>query len=187
MQPTLHYSQASEKIFYSIIKFKDNLNMNYKLAIAALSIAVSSGCSSIVSESQYPVSIDSSPSGASYEITNEDGLIVHSGTTPSSVTLKSGSGFFDGETYTIKITKKGYYDKSYTVDSSVDGWYFGNILFGGIIGMLIVDPATGAMFSLPESVMIDMNSDDSINDDKELKITSINELTDEQKKKLVRL
>ncbi len=32
--------------------------------------------------------------------------------------------------------------------SSVSGWYFGNIAFGGFIGMLIVDPMTGAMFNL---------------------------------------
>jgi hypothetical protein len=30
----------------------------------------------------------------------------------------------------------------------VDGWYFGNLLFGGLIGLLIVDPATGAMYKL---------------------------------------
>jgi len=30
----------------------------------------------------------------------------------------------------------------------VNGWYFGNILLGGLIGMLIVDPATGAMYRL---------------------------------------
>ena len=27
-----------------------------------------------------------------------------------------------------------------------NGWYIGNILFGGLIGMIIVDPATGDMW-----------------------------------------
>lgn len=33
----------------------------------------------------------------------------------------------------------------------MDGWYWGNILFGGLIGMLAVDPATGAMYKLPKA------------------------------------
>jgi hypothetical protein len=36
--------------------------------------------------------------------------------------------------------------------ADIDGWYFGNLLFGGLIGILIVDPATGAMWKLPENV-----------------------------------
>lgn len=28
----------------------------------------------------------------------------------------------------------------------MNGWYFGNLLLGGAIGMLIVDPITGAMY-----------------------------------------
>jgi hypothetical protein len=34
----------------------------------------------------------------------------------------------------------------------MDGWYIGNILFGGVIGFLIVDPATGAMWKLGDPV-----------------------------------
>lgn len=30
----------------------------------------------------------------------------------------------------------------------MNGWYFGNLLLGGVIGMLIVDPATGAMYRI---------------------------------------
>ncbi len=37
------------------------------------------------------------------------------------------------------------------IDSSLSGWYIGNLLFGGIVGLLIVDPATGAMWKLPEN------------------------------------
>jgi hypothetical protein len=34
----------------------------------------------------------------------------------------------------------------------MDGWYIGNILFGGLIGILIVDPLTGAMWKLDDVV-----------------------------------
>ncbi|MCQ4288746.1 hypothetical protein NA647_15050 [Pseudomonas stutzeri] len=121
-----------------------------KLLLAAATIALT-GCSSIVSESNYPVSVQSSPAGASYEITNETGMVVSSGVTPGQVTLKAGAGYFDGELYRITYKKDGYEDQISMLDSELDNWYWGNIIFGGLIGMLIVDPATGAMYKLPSS------------------------------------
>lgn len=39
------------------------------------------------------------------------------------------------------------------VTGGVSGWYVANLLFGGLIGLLIVDPLTGAMYNLsPEDV-----------------------------------
>jgi hypothetical protein len=37
------------------------------------------------------------------------------------------------------------------VDSELSGWYFGNLLFGGIIGLAIVDPISGKMWTLPDN------------------------------------
>lgn len=73
------------------------------------------------------------------------------GVTPDQVTLNASAGFFDGETYQVAYRKEGFADKQSTIESTVDGWYWVNILFGGLIGMLIVDPATGAMYKLPEN------------------------------------
>ena len=53
----------------------------------------------------------------------------------------------------------GYSPTEVKLDSSVSGWYFGNLLFGGLIGMLIVDPLTGAMFNLtPEKIEQPLNA-----------------------------
>jgi len=122
-----------------------------KLAItAALSASVFvTGCASIVSDSQYPVVMKSEPSGAEYQIRNRSGSLVHQGTTPSTVTLKSGAGYFKGERYKLQFSKEGYEQQDQSLESSMDGWYWGNLLFGGLIGMLAVDPATGAMYKLP--------------------------------------
>ncbi|MDA0780785.1 MAG: hypothetical protein PQ612_06590 [Rickettsiales bacterium] len=62
-----------------------------------------SGCASIISKSNYPVSITSSPSEAKFTVTDQKGIVVHKGETPSTITLKSGSGFFKGADYTIKM------------------------------------------------------------------------------------
>jgi|TARA_R100000789_G_scaffold100208_1_gene109236 hypothetical protein len=119
--------------------------------IAAATLALT-GCASIVSESTYPVSIQSSPAGATYEVTNQAGMIVSSGVTPGQVTLQAGAGYFDGELYRVSYKRDGYSDQVATLDTNVDGWYWGNFIFGGLLGMLIVDPATGAMYKLPNSV-----------------------------------
>lgn len=107
-----------------------------------------SGCASIVSDSTYPVQIKSSPSGKNFVVKNEAGERVHAGRTPQTVMLKAGAGFFDGATYEVEFSA----GNTLTIDSSLDPWYFGNIIFGGLIGLIIVDPATGAMWKLPESV-----------------------------------
>jgi len=123
-----------------------------RLLIALPVIALLVGCASILSDNVYPVNIASNPDGAYFTVTNRSGAEVRSGTTPQVIELKASSGYFKKESYDIVISKDGYQDYSYTLTSTVDGWYWGNILIGGLIGMLIVDPATGAMYKLPEDV-----------------------------------
>ncbi len=120
--------------------------------IAALATTVLAGCATIFNGGTQAVSFQSAPEGATVTITNAAGEKVHSGVTPATVTLKRGAGYFKPETYTVSLTKEGFAPKEIQITGSVGGWYFGNILFGGLIGMLAVDPVTGAMFNLPETV-----------------------------------
>ncbi|WP_174263189.1 CsgG/HfaB family protein [Citrifermentans bemidjiense] len=39
----------------------------------------------------------------------------------------------------------------------MNGWYWGNIVFGGVIGLLIVDPATGAMWKMDDTLMVPLS------------------------------
>lgn len=146
-----------------------------------LSAAALSGCASIVGKSEYPVSINSIPAGANFVVTNKAGQKVHSGITPSSVTLKSSAGHFKGESHTIEVSKEGYSTKTYTLTSGVSGWYWGNILLGGIVGLLIVDPATGAMYKLPDHVEVPIEAKTaSVNGASALTIATIDSLTEAQ-------
>ena len=44
------------------------------------------------------------------------------------------------------------------LETRMNGWYLGNIIFGGLIGALIVDPATGAMWTFKENdIMMNKN------------------------------
>lgn len=111
-------------------------------------LAINSGCASMVSDSTYPVQIKSSPSGKNFIVKNKSGEIIHAGVTPQIVVLKAGDGFFDGATYTVEFAA----GNTQMIDSSLDPWYIGNIFSFGLVGFFIIDPATGAMWKLPESV-----------------------------------
>jgi len=117
------------------------------LACAVATLA-SSGCATIVAKSSQEITITSVPEGAAIRINNKSGAAVHSGSTPLTVTLKKGRGYFKAEQYTIHLAKDGYQARDITVAGEVNGWYFGNVIFGGLIGLLAVDPATGAMYTL---------------------------------------
>ncbi|GDY24512.1 hypothetical protein [Agarivorans sp. Toyoura001] len=157
-----------------------------KKSVIALSILLASGCSSIVSDSKYLVAIDSTPSQASFSIKNRAGVTVQNGQTPETLTLKASAGFFKGETYQLVFNKEGYEEQIIELKSSVDGWYFGNILFGGLIGMLIVDPATGAMYKLPENAIAELTESEKENKES-LTIAMLNSIPEQQQAQLIPL
>lgn len=118
------------------------------------------GCASIFSGSTQTLTFKSVPDAAQITITNRAGEKVHTGLTPATVTLKRGTGYFKSAAYDVTFKKEGYQTKSVQVTGSVNGWYVANIIFGGLIGLLIVDPATGAMYTLNPSdinAMLDTN------------------------------
>lgn len=113
------------------------------------------GCASIAGDSIQIMPISSTPSNAQVVITDEKGIEVYTGTTPTSVPLeKSDGSYFGGKTYIVKIDKEGYQPRLITINSEANGWYIGgNLVFGGLIGWLIVDPMSGNMYKLtPEAI-----------------------------------
>ncbi|HLK96152.1 MAG TPA: hypothetical protein VK364_00145, partial [Hymenobacter sp.] len=127
--------------------------MKHFLPLTVLATLLMSSCASIVSKSRYPVAISSVPPGAKVVITNRAGNEIFSGVAPTAVTLKSGSSYFNREKYKLIFSKEGFEDKVVALEADINGWYFGNLLFGGGIGLLIVDPLTGAMYRIREKEM----------------------------------
>jgi hypothetical protein len=102
--------------------------------------------------------------------------------------LKSGSAFFSKESYSVVFKKDGYEPKKVNVECKLNGWYFGNILIGGLIGMLIVDPATGAMYKLEgEGITETLSAQKSTTSVPQLKIMNIGDLPADTKARLVKL
>lgn len=130
-----------------------------KILLSALSgvLFLTTSCASIVSKSTYSVGVDSVPQGAKFTIKNDSNVIVTKGVTPAVVDLDADDGFFTRAKYTIALENQGYEPLSVPLKAKIDGWYFGNIIFGGLIGLVLVDPATGAMWKLPNGVCYEMN------------------------------
>lgn len=118
-------------------------------AALALTLAVSmTGCASIFSGGSKKVTFNSNPPGAQVRVVNEKGQQVAALVTPGVARLDRGAGFFSGANYVANIEKSGYQPQKVSINPTLNGWYIGNLVFGGIIGLFIVDPATGAMFNL---------------------------------------
>lgn len=161
--------------------------MNLKLKLLAVSsILLLTGCASIVSKSSWPININSSPSEAKISIKDKKGIEIYSGNTPATLKLKSGAGFFSKARYQVTFEKVGYDKKVVPVEFKLNGWYFGNLIFGGPLGLLIIDPATGAMFKLETEFLNETltKSITSVNS-KELNLLDINKIPTEWKDHLI--
>ena len=124
-----------------------------KLILIFLSLNLAA-CASIVNGYEHNVSLDSTPSAADFKIFDKSGAEIYAGKTPASVSLNSGDGYFSKAQYSIKFEKSRYAQNGYELTPTISNWYWANIPFLNIPGLLIVDPATGAMYKFPESISI---------------------------------
>jgi len=144
-------------------------------------------CASIVSKSSYPVTISSNPPGASFTIKKANGVAMSTGITPATITLGSSFGYFQPAKYIVEFNRKGV-TQSMPLIAGINGWYFANLVSWGIIaGMLIVDPATGAMWRLDDTVIATFNQTASVAHSRGLKICTIEQVPLSLRKHLVAL
>lgn len=119
---------------------------NALIILAATSLL--GGCASIMSGTTQDIEIKSTP-GARFSVTDRNGSQVAAGTTPATVQLNRGMGYFKTGSYKIDLKKPGYRPRLIDVSPSVNGWYWANIAIpGNVWWMLVVDPSTGAMYKL---------------------------------------
>jgi hypothetical protein len=112
------------------------------LAIALLTTS----CATIISGSKQNIKFSSNPSAATIYIDE-----VEVGKTPFEIKLARKSE------HSIMIKLEGYQTYETKLTKGFNAWYIGNIVFGGLIG-IIVDPITGAIYNLtPDQVSAQMN------------------------------
>jgi len=108
------------------------------VAVASLGLVA---CASIMHGTRQDIGITTSPTGASVTIDN-----LQSGNTPVFAKLSRK------ENHVVHVDMQGYQPIDLTLTHSVSGWVWGNIAFGGLIG-LAVDAISGGMYKLsPEQL-----------------------------------
>jgi hypothetical protein len=104
-------------------------------------MTVLTGCASIMHGTTQEVGISSSPTNARVIVDNQP-----RGTTPLVARLSRG------DNHIVRIELAGHAPFEATLTKKVSGWVWGNIVFGGIIG-LAVDAMTGGLYNLtPEQL-----------------------------------
>jgi hypothetical protein len=121
--------------------------MRSDLAATCILISLgSTGCATIVIGTDSNTYLDTTPQHAHCDLQGHkfDAVV----TTPAGVTLPASAA-------PIEVTCKasGYRQAIAKLDTSIDGWIAGNLLIGGMIG-LIVDSATGAGRKFPPKLTL---------------------------------
>lgn len=121
--------------------------MMQSLATAG-SAALLVGCATIIEGTDQTVTVTTTPSGAICEF-------KRGGQTVAVVNPTPGSAMVDKSKEDISVTcnKDGYHGGGASLTSEFQGMTFGNILFGGIIGVAI-DAGSGAMHEYKPSIHV---------------------------------
>lgn len=113
--------------------------------LAAAALLSLTGCASIINGTSQEIAILSEPAGAEFRVV-ETG---QTGTTPATVELKRGDGYFSGARYNVAYSKPGYAGATQKLIPHVSGWYWVG-LFASAVSWLVVDPISGGMWRLPD-------------------------------------
>ena len=151
------------------------------------------GCASIVHGGDRDITIKTQPRGATASVRKSGGDImdvVAVAKTPCTISLDPKKGYFSGQSYTLRLELPGYKPTEVELTAKMSGWYWGNLLFGGLIGMLAVDPATGAMWNIaPEQIERKLENGQSamIKNETGFLVVLESELTPAERQHMVRL
>jgi len=108
-----------------------------------------SSCATIASDGSSALRIDSNVEGARVEVFDHEGASIYEGVTPCSLQVDHSRSFFLPAEYRVVVSCDGADPQETTVTTSIDEWYLANALVpGGLVGSLLVDPWTGAMYEL---------------------------------------
>lgn len=117
-----------------------------KILLVLLLCVSMASCATIIHGRKQDIQVSSTPPGAIVRVGDT------ATTTPGEITLDRSK-----PRHTLVFEKEGY--KSVTVELSrgLDGWLFGNILLGGIVG-IVIDFVSGSAYKIyPGDVDVNFN------------------------------
>jgi hypothetical protein len=104
------------------------------------------GCATVVTGPTQTIAVNTDPEGADCQFRRKGILVGRVNPTPG--TMQVGK---DHESVSVLCTKEGFDDTAGVIGSEFQAMTLGNILLGGVIGV-VVDGASGAMMKYPEVV-----------------------------------
>lgn len=108
---------------------------------AGITFLATAACGTIINGSKQNVSFSSTPSGATVFVDNQQ-----MGVTPVSLSLSRK------DSHDVRLTLPGYQPYEMKLTRGISGWVFGNIIFGGVPG-LVIDAVSGGLYKLsPDDV-----------------------------------
>lgn len=121
--------------------------MKYLLLVFICFSSLLYGCATIMHGTSQEIGVSSTPSGATVSVDN-----MSMGETSTFVNLSRG------DNHIVKVEMPGYVPFEMTITRQTSGWVWGNIVFGGLIGLLI-DAGSGGLYDLnPEQVHCELKA-----------------------------
>ena len=114
--------------------------------VMAIALAAVSGCATIVKGTTQQVSVTTDPAGAMCRFDRKGSMVGVVNPTPGTVSVSKGWGDLD-----VTCSKDGHEDATALMTASFQAMTLGNVLLGGIIG-IIIDASSGAMVEYPTSI-----------------------------------
>jgi hypothetical protein len=138
------------------------LSRYFLLCVLVGSVSVIS-CATVLHSGPEPVTITSEPPDARVTITD---LRTHQrlvqANTPVVAPLARHAGYMRPARYQVVVEKPGYQPYVLLLQAELEKQYFGNFVAGGPLGLLVIDPLTGAMYALPARLHAVLVTADSV-------------------------
>lgn len=106
------------------------------------------GCATLVTGNSQTLTLDTQPPGASCLFKRDGSTIGAVNPTPGSISVDKSYKDID-----VVCSKEGYRDAAGRVGSSFQPMTFGNVLFGGLVG-IVIDAASGAVMQYEPTLTI---------------------------------
>jgi hypothetical protein len=127
-----------------------NRTDSFTFAAALAAALLASGCATLTTGSSQTVTVQTDPAGAVCTFRRDGEVIGIINPTPGTISVQKHRLDID-----VRCTKDGYLDEAGLVGSKFQAMTFGNILFGGLIGV-VVDAASGAAMQYDPAITIVM-------------------------------
>jgi len=119
-----------------------------RAVLALVAISLLSGCATLTTSSSQTVTMTTEPPGAACTFKRNGQVMGVVNPTPGSLLVSKSHTAID-----VSCSKEGFLDATGSVGSRFQAMTFGNILFGGIIG-IAVDAASGATAEYEPTITI---------------------------------